>query len=226
MKSLTHLLNIVQKDLRNFSQVDEMLVKPFSDLGGAVRAVRLRRRLTLRALAGATDLSESFLSQFERGLTQCSVASLRRIAEALGVELAQLFDVEGGAKGRVLRAAARPAISFGHFAVKQLLTPIGPKHVEVFSVRFETGGSTGDNQYIHGDSDEFLLVQSGSVRLHLANDVFRLDEGDSIVFRSSVPHRVVNSNEGPSTVLWVISPPSRGSTSIVSDSKPDRANAI
>jgi quercetin dioxygenase-like cupin family protein len=168
--------------------------------------------LTLRVLSASTELSESFLSQFERGLTQCSVASLRRIAEALGVELAQLFDIEGGANSKVLRAGARPTISFGHSAVKQLLTPIGPENVEVFSVTFEAGGSTGDGQYTHGDSDEFLLVQSGSVKLHLGNDHFRLDEGDSIVFRSSVPHHVANTSGGLSVVLWVIAPPSRGKT--------------
>lgn len=189
-----------------------MLVKPFSNLGAAVRAVRLRRRMTLRALAQATELSESFLSQFERGITQCSVASLRKIAEALGVDLAQLFNIEGGAAGRVLRAAARPTISFGDNGIKQLLTPIGPENVEVFSAVFEVNASTGDGQYTHGDSDEFLLVQSGSVRVHLANDTFLLDVGDSIVFRSSVPHRVENTSDGPSTVLWVIAPPSKGKT--------------
>jgi transcriptional regulator with XRE-family HTH domain len=203
-----------------------LLIRPFSNLGAAVRAVRLRRRLTLRALAQATELSESFLSQFERGLTQCSVASLRRIAEALGVDLAQLFDIEGGASSRVLRAAARPTISFGNFAVKQLLTPIGPENVEVFSVTFEAEGTTGDSQYAHGDSDEFLLVQSGAVRLHLANDTFLLEEGDSIVFRSSVPHRVVNTNNGPSIVLWVIAPPSRGKTELVPQNNGGSSNAV
>jgi transcriptional regulator with XRE-family HTH domain len=193
-----------------------LLVRPFSNLGATVRALRLRRRLTLRALAEATELSESFLSQFERGLTQCSVASLRRIAESLGVELARLFDIEGGANSRVLRAASRPTIAFGNAAVKQLLTPIGPESVEVFSVTFESGGSTGDGQYTHGDSDEFLLVQSGSVQLYLANDVFLLETGDSIVFKSSVPHRVVNISNGLSAVLWVIAPPSRGKTESVS----------
>jgi transcriptional regulator with XRE-family HTH domain len=200
-----------------------LLVRPYSNLGGAVRAVRLRRRLTLRALSVATDLSESFLSQFERGLTECSVASLRRIAEALSVELAQLFDIEGGATGRVLRRGARPVITFGHSATKELLTPIGPENVEVFSVKFEVNGSTGDGQYTHGDSDEFVLVQSGAVRLHLGNDFFQLDEGDSIVFRSSVPHRVMNAHHGPSVVLWVISPPSRGRTNVVPQSDGEKS---
>jgi transcriptional regulator with XRE-family HTH domain len=165
--------------------------------------------MTLRQLAEATDLSESFLSQLERGLTDGSVASLRRIAEALSVNLADLFDRNGAAGARVLRQSARPAIKFGRLAAKQLLTPNVPDHFEIFSVEFEISGSTGDQQYTHGDSDEFILVQAGSVKLELAKDVFLLECGDSIVFRSSIPHRVVNVNGSASTVLWVISPPTR-----------------
>ena len=76
-------------------------------------------------------------------------------------------------------------------------------------MEFEIGGSTGDQQYTHGDSDEFILVQSGSVKLELAKEVFLLENGDSIVFRSSLPHRVVNLSNSASLVLWVISPPGR-----------------
>jgi transcriptional regulator with XRE-family HTH domain len=202
-----------------------LLARSFTNLGGVVRDLRLRRRLTLRALASATELSESFLSQFERGITDCSIGSLRRLAEALGVELAQLFEIEAGAKSRVLRAPMRPIIAFGHAATKQLLTPIGPQNLEVFSVSFEVGGSTGDHQYTHGDSDEFLLVQTGSVKLHLANDVLLLEGGDSISFRSSVPHRVVNAAPEPSVVLWVIAPPSRGAVP-VQQSSAEGGNAV
>jgi transcriptional regulator with XRE-family HTH domain len=166
--------------------------------------------MTLRQLAEATGLSESFLSQFERGLTQGSVASLRLIAEALGINVGDLFERRGGgASARVLREAARPVLDFGHHATKQLLTPRPAENLEVFSVQFEIGGSTGDEQYVHGDSDELILVQSGSVKLELGEDVFLLEKGDSVVFRSSTPHRVVNIGNAVSILLWIISPPTR-----------------
>ena len=180
------------------------------DLGMTIREARARRRLTLRQMADSTGLSESFLSQFERGVTQGSVASLRLIAEALGINLGDLFDKNGsGASARVLRESARPSLAFGNQATKQLLTPKPAENVEVFSVQFEVGGSTGDEQYTHGDSDEVILVQLGSVKLELGTDVFLLEKGDSIVFRSSIPHRVVNISNTGSVLLWIISPPTR-----------------
>src|SRR5688572_5757061 len=166
--------------------------------------------MTLRQLAEATGLSESFLSQLERGLTQGSVSSLRVIAEALGLNVGDLFERKvGGASARVLREAARPILDFGHHATKQLLTPTPAENLEVFSVQFEVGGSTGDEQYTHGDSDELILVQSGSVKLELGEDVFLLEKGDSVVFRSSIPHRVVNIGNTIAILLWIISPPTR-----------------
>lgn len=181
-----------------------------NDLGAALREARARRRMTLRQLAEATGLSESFLSQLERGLTQGSVSSLRVIAEALGLNVGDLFERKvGGASARVLRESARPILDFGHHATKQLLTPTPAENIEVFSVQFEVGGSTGDEQYTHGDSDELILVQSGSVKLELGEDVFLLEKGDSVVFRSSIPHRVVNIGNTIAILFWIISPPTR-----------------
>jgi mannose-6-phosphate isomerase-like protein (cupin superfamily) len=46
------------------------------------------------------------------------------------------------------------------------------------------------------------------VRLELGGEVFELERGDSIDYRSSVPHRAVNTGNELAEVLWIISPPS------------------
>ncbi|GAA1787228.1 XRE family transcriptional regulator [Planosporangium flavigriseum] len=176
--------------------------------GSIVRAARTRRRMTLRQLSTVTGLSESFLSQFERGLSQASIASLRSITGAVGITLADVFTTSGAAGARVLRQSARPTMPFGDNAVKYLLTPHPMRHLEAFCVTFQPNGSTGDTHYTHGDSEELLLVTSGAVKLELSTDVFLLEAGDSIAFWSSVPHRVVNVSQEPSQALWVISSPS------------------
>jgi len=42
------------------------------------------------------------------------------------------------------------------------------------------GGSTGAEQYAHGDSEELFVVLSGKVRLELGDGVHELETGDSI----------------------------------------------
>ncbi|HEX3883328.1 MAG TPA: helix-turn-helix transcriptional regulator [Stellaceae bacterium] len=55
-----------------------------------VRVWREQRGLTLTALAGAAGLGKSYLSQLERGTRQGPVATMQRLAAALGVDLDDL----------------------------------------------------------------------------------------------------------------------------------------
>jgi len=179
------------------------------DVGERLRAIRTLRRLTLRTVAERTGLSESFLSQVERGRANASVASLKRIAAALGVNVADLFEPNGArTRPRVLRREARPALAFGTLGRKYMLTPRPLEHLQVIVGELEAGGSTGDEPYTHGDSEELLVVLAGVVHLQLGTEVFELREGDSIDYRSSTPHRLTNAGEGTAEVMWIISPPS------------------
>jgi transcriptional regulator with XRE-family HTH domain len=179
------------------------------DVGERLRAIRKLRRITLRTVAERAGLSESFLSQVERGRANASVASLKRIAAALGVNVADLFEPNGRpSRPRVLRRDVRPALTFGTLGRKYMLTPRPLEHLQVIVGELDVGGSTGDEPYTHGDSEELLVVLEGVVHLQLAGDVFELSTGDSIDYRSSAPHRLTNAGDDTAEVMWIISPPS------------------
>jgi transcriptional regulator with XRE-family HTH domain len=183
-------------------------VAPEIDVGERLRVLRGFRRLTLRAVADRSGLSESFISQVERGRSNASIGSLKRIADALGVSMADLFGPDDTPRPEVLRQADRPALSFGVLGRKFLLTPRPLKHLEVFAGELEVGGSTGEQPYAHGDSEELFVVLSGSVQLELGGEVYELRRGDSVDYRSSTPHRVANTGDTTAEVLWIVSPPS------------------
>ena len=179
------------------------------DVGDRLRAIRRLRRATLKTVAERAQLSESFLSQVERGRANASIASLQRIAGALGVHVADLFEPNGSpSRPRVLRRESRPALTFGVLGQKYMLTPRPLENLQVIVGEFEAGGSTGDEPYTHGDSEELLVVIAGVVSLQLGSEVFELSTGDSIDYRSSVPHRLTNIGGDPAEVMWIISPPS------------------
>jgi transcriptional regulator with XRE-family HTH domain len=178
------------------------------DVGERLRDIRRLRRATLRMIAERAGVSESFLSQVERGRASASIASLRRIAGALGVTVADLFEPGGPPSPRVLRREERPALAFGILGRKLLLTPRPLQHLEVFVGELDPGGSTGAEPYAHGDSEELFVVLSGNVQLELGGDVHELETGDSIDYRSSTPHRATNVGEERAEVMWIISPPS------------------
>jgi transcriptional regulator with XRE-family HTH domain len=182
---------------------------PEINVGERLRAIRHLRRGTLKSIAERAGLSETFLSQVERGKTSASVASLARIAAALGVNVADLFEpVAFRAHPRVLHRESRPALEFGNLGRKFLLTPRPLEHLEVFAAELDPGGSTGDEPYTHGDSEELFVVLFGRVHLQLGERLYDLEQGDSIDYRSSIPHRVSNAGDEIAEVIWVISPPS------------------
>jgi transcriptional regulator with XRE-family HTH domain len=179
------------------------------DLGERLRAIRRLRRATLKTVAARAGLSESFLSQVERGRASASIASLQRIASALGVSVADLFQPDGTrSHPRVLRRDSRPVLPLGRLGRKFLLTPRPMEHLEVFIGVLSPGGSTADEPYTHGESEELVVVLAGTIHLQLGTEVHELRLGDSIDYPSSIPHRVVNAGDETAEVMWVISPPS------------------
>src|ERR687888_555482 len=174
-------------------------------LGARLRALRHRRRSTLRAVAQRAGISESFLSQVERGQAAASIASLQRIAGALGVSVADLFEPDGArSRPRVLRRERRPTLPFGRLGTKFLLTPRPLENLEVFIAELDVGGATAEEPYTHGDSEELVVCLAGTIELHLGQEVHELGAGDSIDYRSSIPHRVVNAGNAVAEVMWVI----------------------
>jgi transcriptional regulator with XRE-family HTH domain len=177
------------------------------ELGERLRAIRQLRRRTLKEIASAAGISESFLSQLERGRTNATIATLQRLATALGIQVSDLFT-SGSPRPRALRREAREFVGWGELGRKALLTPKPFGALEVVVAQFEPGGSTGGEPYTHGDSEELLIVVAGRVHVQLGTEIHDLRAGDSVHYESSTPHRVTNAADETAEVLFVISPPS------------------
>ena len=108
----------------------------------------------------------------------------------------------------MLRREHRPTLAFGNRARKYLLTPRPLENLGVFTAEFVPGGSTGDEPYTHGESEELVVVLSGRIQLQLGERLFELEQGDSLDYLSSTPHRVANAGDDIAEVVWIISPPS------------------
>src|SRR2546423_9527282 len=177
------------------------------DVGERLRELRRFRRCTLRTISARSGLSESFLSQVERGRSSASIESLRRVADALGVSMADLFEPNGVPGSRVLRRDERPALTFGVLGRKLLLTPRPLHHLEVFAGELEVGGSTGERPYAHGDSEELFVVLSGTVQLELGGGPFPVELCGSIHQPRSTPPPGFHNRPGPPRGVGNIIPP-------------------
>ncbi|NUR88672.1 MAG: cupin domain-containing protein, partial [Nonomuraea sp.] len=128
-------------------------------------------------------------------------------AGALGLTVAELFNEESQAGHRVVRRSERPELPTAPGTRKYLISQRPLRDLEVYAGEFACGSSTGAEPYTHGDSQELFLVQRGRVTVWLDGTAHELGPGDSVEYRTSVPHRVVNDGEETAEVLWIITPP-------------------
>src|SRR5437899_11886311 len=83
-----------------------------TSLGERIKALRLERELQQRQLAEKADLTPSMVSQIESGRLTPSLHTLGRIAAALGVPIATLFDGPPAGRIQVSRKKDYPVVSF------------------------------------------------------------------------------------------------------------------
>src|SRR5688572_23233740 len=103
----------------------EGMRRQMNTVGVRIREVRTARGMTLTGLARSTGLSAGLISQVERGLTNPSLETLRRIARTLDVPLFSLFrEPDAESEAVVVRRERRMQVSSPHGGIRyQRLSP-------------------------------------------------------------------------------------------------------
>src|SRR5437660_10854454 len=87
-------------------------------LGERIKALRLERELQQRQLAEKAGLTPSMVSQIESGRLTPSLNTVGKIAAALGVPIASLFDGRPEGRIHVSRQREYPVVSFDGSSVR------------------------------------------------------------------------------------------------------------
>lgn len=165
------------------------------DIAPVLRAARAELGLSLRELAERTGFSASFLSQLELGQNSPSLASLDRIAAALGLDLPELL--RSAASGV---AGARPPVvhrrdgsvvrsDWSNATLRLLLPPSGQQTVSVLLIGIDPGGQSGKTPHAR-PGGTFAFCATGSATLVMPDDSVVLEQGDSVYY------------DAPTSTLW------------------------
>ena len=164
------------------------------EIGGQIRQLRNRRSLTLQELAELSGLSKPNLSQIENDLVTPPIATLLKIATALGVGIGYFFKDSGQPSSVVVTrkndrygVAKGPHISHIGYQYEPLAYPKVNKRMEPFVVYMEEREAT-DIVFNNHKGEEFLYLLKGRLEFRCGDDVIVLEEGDSIYFDSDIPH--------------------------------------
>lgn len=177
------------------------------DLGGKIRKLREIMGMTATDVAEKAEVTPSLISQIERNIANPSLATLKKIADVLKTPLSFLFSEENNVSP-VIRRNERRKITLGNndSVIQELLSPDSNSQMEFLYITYEEGASSEGFVTHHGE--ECGLVLQGQLELALGTEVYTLEEGDSIYFKSDIPHSFKNTGSEPLKLVWVITPPS------------------
>lgn len=180
---------------------------PFGD---KIRKIRERRGMTMKDVATRAGISESMISQIERDRVSPSLDTLLTMAKVLRIDFEYLFqNYKKANEVSIVRAKKRNQVIKGPVRYEQLsrFSDGAQEHtIEAFLLTIESGAEKGDQEYGHPGSELGFVLQ-GNGKLFYGKEVYELEEGDSLSFRSDNPHRLQNTGDIPLKAVWVITPP-------------------
>lgn len=175
-------------------------------LGGRVKSLRADRGWSLEALAAASGVSRSMLSQIEREEANPTLAVTLRIARAFGLALGELLELPGASSTMTVIRADDHAYHYRSDDSCRIrtLSPLNlEKDVEFYEIRLQPGGALRSSPHFAG-TREFLTLQKGRLRIESGADGEELNAGDSASYRADVPHAIVNTSRTEAVIYLIV----------------------
>jgi transcriptional regulator with XRE-family HTH domain len=183
--------------------------------------LRKKKKLSLEDISRKGSIPVQLVEQIEKGMVSPSIGALKRITRALEIPLAEFFqqagvsdeDIDGlkSEKNAVLtRNDSRHVLDVkGSKAVIQYLTPIEvDRELELLWQEVEPKASGGD--WLTHRGEECCFVISGTVRLYVEDNVYDLQKGDALWFKTHQRHKWENPSDQKTVLIWAITPPYHG----------------
>lgn len=165
-------------------------------LGPRLKARRQAQGLSLDALAAASGVSRSMISDIERGARMPTVLVLARLATALGATVSRLLGEDQPDRVIAMRQEHQPAITHPTGWQRRILSPNLP------GVEFEFIRTTVPPGVVIGQfaphapgSREYIAVESGELTVTLDGAEHRLAAGDSLYYAGDCTHAFANPGD-------------------------------
>jgi transcriptional regulator with XRE-family HTH domain len=177
-------------------------------LGERIRALRAERALQQRQLAEKAGLAPSMVSQIESGRLSPSLNTVGKLAAALGVPIASLFDGQPAGRIQVTRRKDYPVVSFEGAAERWAILGAGLFDGKIRAIVSTLGpksrGVTTEKVIIKPGQMKLFYVIDGKVALRYNGDRHTLEAGDSALLDGGTPHGWENLGTRTARALWVI----------------------
>jgi transcriptional regulator with XRE-family HTH domain len=163
------------------------------EVGKRIRFIRKQQKRTQEEIAELCGFTKSLLSKIETGATMPPVATLMKIAEALGVRVSDLLEEESES-GTVYTTAEQcennakwiktnKGYSFFAFASEKRNKIMQP-------YLFKAKKNEIRHHVLSHEGEEFVYMLKGTLKYKVGSVEYTLHEGDSIYFNSLEEHMI------------------------------------
>ena len=177
-------------------------------LGARIKALRLERELQQRQLAEKAGMTPSMVSQIESGRLTPSLNTLGKVAGALGVTIAALFDGQPSGSLHITRRKEYPVVSFDGSSERWSVLGAGlfqgKIRAVVSTLAARSRGMMTDKVVIKPGQMKLFYVLEGKVSLCYNGEAHALETGDSALLDGGAPHWWENLGPKKARALWVI----------------------
>lgn len=164
-------------------------------IGYKLKTIRIAKGLTQEELADRSELSKGFISQLERDLTSPSISTLVDILQCLGTNLKDFFNDEEDEQ-IVFRQAdyfEKKDDELGNI-VEWIIPNAQKNEMEPIRLTLTAGGSTYPD--LPHEGEEFGYVISGTIQIHIGNQIYKAKKGESFYFTPSGRHYIEAGKTG------------------------------
>lgn len=103
----------------------------------------------------------------------------------------------------VVSLEARAAIELTGGVRWERLTPSEEENIQFLEIHYRPGATSG-SAMSHHCGREFGLIVEGELKLELGFQQYILTAGDTIIFDSHTPHRLINEGKVTVRAIWII----------------------
>lgn len=179
------------------------------NLGQRIRTIRKEKNLTLVEISQKTGVAQATLSRIETGTMIGTVECHEKIAESLGIGLAELYTGIDSRYDEVAHLSQKDTRTVTHHSkdvTLELLTQESSrKKITPLLLTLQGGGETTKEANERG-VEKFVWVLDGTVKVKLDGQETVLKSQETLYFDASLPHQFANEGQKTAKVFIAVSP--------------------
>lgn len=179
------------------------------NLGERIRKLRKEKGITLVELSKQTGVAQATLSRIETGTMMGTIESHEKIAEAIGVGLAELYTGVDSRYEQISHQSKQGQRKVTHqskdFRTELLTQESSRKKITPLLITLEAGAESKEEFHDRG-VEKFMFVLKGEVSVTVDKTSYALKEEETLYFDASLPHKIKNTQNYAARILMTVSP--------------------